>query len=97
MKGERGDGHVNGVWREQAIILNTDPDNSLSRDINFGNNHDVGNLCSAPESDVLFYSDEIWHMTGWNVLTSFLINKFGAIKTDWISEEDASIFDSLTV
>ncbi len=88
-------GHVDGVWKNKTPVMTTDPRNSLSGHINFGHEKDIDRL--GTDDDVLSFSNEVWHFANWDSLATFLEKKFGAIKVNWISEEDTSIFDSIEV
>jgi hypothetical protein len=72
-----------------------DGDCDLARALNFGwcENEEE----PSREEDIIYFTDRVWHFADWGVLCAYLETKFGAVKTDWLSDEYHDPFDALEV
>ncbi len=102
----RGDGNDKAFWdmfiprfplvtKYLGKLVGGDSHNGLAGELSFGN--EEGYLAKDKKSPVLCYSEYTWHLASWNRLCDFLKSEFGAIKTNWISEEDIDPMDGLHV
>lgn len=74
-----------------------DCNNGLAGTISFGG--DEGNDIEHLDRDgaVLKYWADTWHLASWDELCVYLVKHFGAVKSDWVSDEHINPFDAVRV
>lgn len=77
-----------------------DSNNGLSGCLDFGsadgeNGNDIDNL--DRHGDQVWYWAYVWHLCSWDPFVRYLETHFGAVKTDWESDEHLDPFDAVHV
>lgn len=73
-----------------------DCNNDLAGVLNFGSEEDVDHALRH-EGAILYYSAYTWHFANWDKIANFLEKYFGAVATNWLSDEHLNPFDCLAI
>ena len=79
---------------ETVELAGGDNNNNLAGKINFGIYGEEAEL-GGNERSTLFFAAYVWHFADWDVLTTFLEEKFGLRNARWVSDEYINPFDLL--
>lgn len=78
-----------------GTLVGGDCNNQLSGEMSAGD-EDGWTLDTVPggeegEVELRLTWHEVWHMASWDRLSNFMVKKFGATESTWVSEEDLNV------
>ena len=78
---------------EFEIAYGNDPDNALAGLLDFGDKNEIELMRVV--DNAIWYSAYVWHFADWNPILNFIRKRYGALRTEWLSDEYIDPFDLL--
>lgn len=78
---------------EFEIAYGNDPDNALAGLLDFGDKNEIKLMRVV--DNAIWYSAYVWHFADWNPILNFIRKRYGALRTEWLSDEYIDPFDLL--
>ncbi len=78
---------------EFEIAYGNDPDNALAGLLDFGDKNEIELMRVV--DNAIWYSAYVWHFADWNPILNFIRKRYGALRTEWLSDEYINPFDLL--